>query len=275
MGSGLSERGIKLRFWFQLLSSETRMNNFIAATQALCDQAASPGTSVEVRGTRYGALGDQYRLLENFDTQEVIANALRIRQEGGYDAFVLANSLDPALVALREILDIPVVSMMEVCCFTACTMGETFALIVPNDKFIPRYREIVAGYGLERRLAAIDCIQFDHTPDLNRLFVEPELGDEAVRQFVSAAQRTVEKGAEVLIAPGPPMTLLASRGIFEIEGVPVVDGFRLLVKATEVAASMHRLTGVCVSRKRLYRQPPRELLHRAAEEYAIDTLATG
>jgi len=40
-----------MRIWYQLVSSETGMANFLRATQALCDGAALPGTKVEVRGT--------------------------------------------------------------------------------------------------------------------------------------------------------------------------------------------------------------------------------
>ena len=94
-----------MKIWFQLLSSETGMKGFLAATQKLVDRAMSPGTTVEVRGTTHGVIGDQYRLFCNYDTREVIDNALRIRAEGGYDAFVIANSMDPVLVELREMLD--------------------------------------------------------------------------------------------------------------------------------------------------------------------------
>jgi hypothetical protein len=145
-----------MRLWYQLLSSEKRLSNFIGASGRLCARAAAPGTTVEVHGTRHGALGDQYRFFWHYDVREVIENGLAVRGSKAYDAFVIANSLDPALVELREMLDIPVLSFMEVCCFTACMMGERFGLVVPNEKMIPRYREIVHGYGLAARLAAVE-----------------------------------------------------------------------------------------------------------------------
>src|SRR3546814_175901 len=161
-----------MKLWYQLVSSETGMQHFIAATQALCDSAAAPDTQVDVRGTRQGALGDQYRLFWNYDVREIIDNALRIRKEGGYDAFVLANSLDPALVELREIMDIPVVSFMEVCCFHACTMGERFGLVVPNMKMVPRYREIPIGYGLRDSLSSVEGIEFENIRGFGAVFTD-------------------------------------------------------------------------------------------------------
>ena len=151
-----------MRIWYQLMASEKGMNHFVAATQALADKIAAPGTTVEVHGTREGAYGDQYRLFWHYNVREIIRNGLDAGKSGKYDAFVLANSLEPGLIELREVLDIPVISFMEACCFTACSMGERFALIVPNEKFIPRYREIVYGYGIISRLAAIDLTQSRH-----------------------------------------------------------------------------------------------------------------
>jgi len=264
-----------MRIWYQLLSSEEGMNYSIAATQALASRAAAPGTTVEVRGTRHGALGDHYRLFWNYDAREVIENGLRIRQEGGYDAFVIANSLDPGLVELRELLDIPVISFMETSCFTACSMGERFGLVVPNEKFIPRYREIAIGYGLRDRLAAVESVQINKIRDFNTVFSDPAAGDELRDQVFAASRRAIALGAEVIIAPGPSTALMASRGIYECDGVPILDSYSLLVKMTEAMVAMHKLTGVHISRKRLYQSPPAELIRNAAAAHGIEWLKRG
>ncbi len=264
-----------MKLWYQLVSSETGMQHFIQATQALCDSAAAPGTTVEVRGTQQGALGDQFRLFWNYDVREIIDNALAIRRQGGYDAFVLANSLDPALVELREIMDIPVVSFMEVCCFHACTMGERFGIVVPNEKMVPRYREIPIGYGLRDRLASVEAIDFSNIRGFDTVFTDSRAGDDCVEQILAAARRSIAQGAEVVIPAGPSTTLLARRGIFEVDGVPLLDCYRLLVKASEMAVAMKRLTGVHVSRKLLYQAPPAEYVEKVAQVRRIDSLRAG
>ena len=264
-----------MRIWYQLLSAEVGMKYSIAATQALANRAAAPGTTVEVRGTRDGALGDNYRLFWHYDAREVIENGLKVRQEGGYDAFVIANSLEPGIVELREMLNIPVVSFMEVSCFTACTMGERFGLVVPNEKFIPRYREIAIGNGLRDRLAAVESVQFDNIRDFNTVFTDAATGDRLRDQVFEAGRRAINKGAEVLIAPGPSTALMASRGIYELDGVPIIDSYSLLVKQAEAMIAMHRLTGIHISRKRLYQSPPEDLVRKAAEIHGIDALRNG
>ena len=261
-----------MRLWYQLVSSETGMNHFLAACQTLADRAKSHGTTVEVHGTSSGALADQFRLFMNYDVREVIDHGLRIRREGGYDAFVLANSFDPGLVELREMLDIPVVSFMEVACFTACMMGERFGVVGPNQKFIPRYREIVHGYGLRDRLASVEGIAFDNIRGLNEVFVDQAAGDKAIEQIVVAARRSIAAGADVVIPAGPAAALLATRGMFELDGVPLLDCNSLLVKSAETMVEMKQLTGTHISRRLLYQAPSEELVRRVAEVRGIDLL---
>lgn len=264
-----------MKIWFQLLSSETGMKGFLAATQKLVDRAMPPGVEVHVRGTTHGVIGDQYRLFCNYDTREVIDNALRIREQGGYDAFVMANSMDPVLVELREMLDIPVVAFMESCSFTACTMGDRFGVIGVNRKLMAWYASVVRGYGLGSRLAATEPMQVNDTRSLDLGFSDQAFGDMLEQQVTDAGRRAIAKGAEVLFVGGPPGALMAQRGIFLVDGVPLLDTYSLLAKTAETMATMHRLTGVCVSRHLLYESPSPELTRKVAAAYGVDALRKG
>lgn len=261
-----------MKIWFQLLSSEKKMRSFISAVQALVDRAVDPGTQIEVRGTSEGVLGDQYRLFFQYDLKEVIKNGLQIRKQGGYDAFAIANSLDPAVVDMREMLDIPVLSFMENSCFTACTMGERFGVITPNRKMVPRYREIILSYGLRDRLATIEPIGFDDVRAQEDAFVHEDVAAKVEEDMIAATRRAAEKGAEVVFAAGPPGALMAQRGIFEVDGIPILDTYTLLAKAAEMRVRMHQLTGVSVSRACLYQAPSEELVRKVASAYNIEEL---
>ncbi|WP_246854919.1 aspartate/glutamate racemase family protein, partial [Naasia sp. SYSU D00057] len=173
---------------------------FLSTVRQLCKDVAAPGTEVEVHGTPHGALGDHYRVIWHYDVREFVETGLRLRREGGYDAFVIANSLDTGLVELREILDIPVISFMEVCCFTACTMGERFSLLVQHPKMVSRYREIVTGYGLASRLASVENIGY--APGNQKMFSQEQEALDYVAAIESAGRRAIEKGAEVLFLTG-------------------------------------------------------------------------
>lgn len=244
-----------MRLWYQLVSSETGMSNVIGAIQSLCTQAADPGTAVEVHGTKHGALGDQYRLFWHYDVREILDNAIEIRRTGGYDAFLLGNSLDPAVVELRELLDIPVLTFMEAACHTACTMGESFGLIATNRRMIPHYREIVARYSLDRRCGGIEAIDFSNIRGLNDVFASKETSQDCLQQILAVANRLIAKDVEVIIPTGPLTALLRMHEINEIEGVPLLDCQSLLVKMGELMVKMKTLTGVHVSRRLLYEAP--------------------
>jgi len=262
-----------MRIWYQLMASEKGMNNFVAATQALVDRAASPGTIVEVHGTREGAYGDQYRLFWHYNVREIIRNGLDAGTSGRFDAFVLANSLEPGIVELREVLDIPVISFMEICCFTACSMGERFGLIVPNEKFVPRYREIVHGYGLRNRLASIEpLIAYENTRNFNAAFTDSQQEEACAGEIMATARKAIANGADTIIAIGAATALMARRGIYHIDGAPLLDSYSLLVKATEAMVGYRALTGTHISRRGLYKSPPEDLLRRAAEIHGITPL---
>jgi len=261
-----------MRIWYQLLSSENGMRDFIDGTQQLVNTAASPGTTVEVRGTREGALGDDFRLFWHYDVREVVENGLKVRKSGQYDAFVVANSLDPGLAELREILDIPVLSFMEVSCHSALMMGDSFGIVVPNDKFAAHYKEIVVRYGMRDRLTGIEALSYENVRDIGPAF---KAGTALVREIEAAARRVIATGAEVIIAPGPSAAVMAQHGIHEVDGVPILDSYRLLVKTAEAWIAMKRLTGVHISRRRLYRTPPREMLLQCARLRNIPELSEG
>jgi hypothetical protein len=53
-------------------------------------------------------------------------------------------------------------------------------------------------------------------------------------------------------AGGLPMLLFAQEQPFVIDGAVVLEGIATVMKATEMAVSLHRLTGVAASRGGLY-----------------------
>ena len=89
------------------------------------------------------------------------------------------------------------------------------------------------------------------------------------KQALVLVNRGDARGAEVVIPIGPPMSLLAHKNVREVDGAIVMDGYSLLVKATEAMVAMHKLTGKCVSRRGLYGSPPPDLMRAGAELHEI------
>ncbi len=150
---------------------------------------------------------------------------------GSYDAVLVAAFGDPGLLALKEVLDVPVVGMTEAALMTAAQLGQRISIIAISRRITSWYRECVTQNGMLDRLASIrhldrplrdaGSVQEDHA---ERLL---ELSHLAVN----------EDGADVLILAGAPLAGLA-RGLAGRLPVPVVDGVSCGVAQAQL---LHRL----------------------------------
>jgi allantoin racemase len=262
-----------MRIWFQLMASEHRSPGFIRAVQEQLNGVVSPGTEIVVRGTVHGAFSDQFRLLFHYDEREIIETGLKAQHEG-FDVYALGNSLDPGVTALREVLDIPVVVQMEVSCAVACMTGERFGIVATNDKFSPRYREIVRSYGLSSRLVGVDSVRFDYLPRIHEGFTNPSIASAVVEAYEEAARRLIARGADTIFGTGVHTTMAASAGLREVDGVVIQDTYALLARFAETAAAIHDYTGHWTSRGPLYAKPSLDILQRAEEMHSIPYLPT-
>jgi allantoin racemase len=258
-----------VRIWFQLVSSTHRLPKFLAEVQRQCDLAAAPGTKVDVRGTQNGALGDHYASLLHFDADEILRLAHSDVLRGGYDVYALANSLDPALDGLRELLDIPVLSAMQVACSLAPMLGDKFGIIVPNDKFTVKYRDVVASYGLAGRLAGVRPLGFDRIADHNSIFEDEAAATAVLDRVVESGRELIAEGAEVLMVAGISGSVVSQRGLRAVDAAPILDIYAALVKVSEAMGVLARDVGATTSRVRRYRQPPAELLTEAMQTYGL------
>ena len=223
--------------------------------------AAEPGSQIDVFGLGPGkAIADQYRYLELLDTAEVLDNGLRAEREG-YDAFLIGNVFEPGLHALREVLNIPVLGLLESSVHLACLMGASFSIVNVNPKFARKVTENIDATGLRSRLVSIDDMRIERGQVLDRAFEDPVVRDHVVAQFTEAARVGIGKGAETIIpAGGIVMTILAFAGVHQVDNVPIVNGLIALTKMAEMAVRVRRLTGVFTSKRMMYAPPTGTLL---------------
>jgi allantoin racemase len=252
-----------MRLLYQSLGVTRRSTsgNYAQRLSAILARAASPGTTIELRGLSEGrAIADQYRYLEYLDTAEILDNGLAAERDG-YDAFLIGNIFEPGMHALRELLNIPVMELCEASVFVACLMGASFSVVNVNPKFSRRVTENITSYGLSGRLVSIDRMTVERPAVFDRAFEDAAVRDDVIEQFRNAARQGLAKGAETVIpAGGIVMTLLAEADVHEIDGAPVVNGLFALVKIGELAASMRTLTGHFTSKRLTYAPPTGALL---------------
>jgi allantoin racemase len=120
------------------------------------------------------------------------------------DAVYLACFGDPGLAALKEVSPVPVVGMAEASMQAACGFGRRFAIVTGGAAWGPMLKELVAGFGLSHRLAAIRTIE--------------QSGDEIARDPEAALDRLIaackacanRDGAESIILGGAGLAGLAA-----------------------------------------------------------------
>ena len=88
------------------------------------------------------------------------------------------------------------------------------------------------------------------------------------RSFNKAAQKLLDKGAEVIIpAGGDIIVFLAESHTYEIQRAPIVNGIVELVKMGEMAVKLRKITGRFTSKRLTYAPPEGDYLKRAREFY--------
>jgi allantoin racemase len=246
-----------MKIWYQSMTRLDRWGAYARVLPGILDKVKDPGTEIELHGiTKVGGIGDQFRYLEFMETQEVLDN-VRIAMERGFDAFLIGNTGEPGLREAREIANFPVLGLLESASLTACMMGSSFSFVTINEKYKPRIIEMVRRHGLSERLAGAHRMQLDRILDLDDGFEDPAAKKRILDQFMKAAKRNVDDGAEVVIAAGGVVVALLAH--WEVnqtdDGTPVLNSIANLVKMGEAAVKLQRLTGGFHSKKGTYAPP--------------------
>ena len=219
-------------------------------------------TKLTFRFPRWGITGLDgffYSYLDMLNAKSVFHAAVQAELEG-FDAAMITCFGDPMLWAIRQAVDIPVVSLGESSMLLATMMGYKFGVVTISPYNIYEQEHTIAKYGLTERLAGI-------RPN-------PEPGDEqsealidarhAIESFKKVGRELIADGAEILI-PGCGLLSPALRlapgaekeypnGLIEVDGVPVADVMGETIKMAETLVTLKRAGSCWISRKGLYAQ---------------------
>jgi allantoin racemase len=251
----------EMKLWYQSMTREDSWPQYQQALNAVVRRAKEPNTEIEVHGlTEFGGTAHQFRYAEYLELGEVFRNCERAMREG-FDAFLVGNIGDPGLHVCREIANIPVLGLGETSMHLACMMGANFSLVPINEKFTLRLEENIHSYGLTDKLRGLSRMRMDRVTDFEKGFSDASARKRIIDEFLEAANRNVEGGAEVVIpAGGVPMVLLALDEVNEAaRGTPILNGVTALIKTAEAVVRLNRLMGGRFTSKRLsYAAPTSE-----------------
>jgi allantoin racemase len=131
---------------------------------------------------------------------------------------LLACFGDPALYALKEILPVPVIGIAEAALSMALLMGFKFSIVASSPKAVPMMESLVKAYGLEGRMASVECLNMP----IENFLQNREL---TADPLAVAAERALARGAEVLVLGCAGLTMLEKK-VEEKFRLKVIDPVR-------------------------------------------------
>ncbi|MCD2514171.1 aspartate/glutamate racemase family protein [Comamonas endophytica] len=148
------------------------------------------------------------------------ALALGVAHAPGMDAVILAISTDAGLWALREILDIPVVGMLQAALLCAAQLGQRVGLITLGAHMLPVYQEQARLYQLDGLMHAWSAPALPQAFAPHAQAVEPEV----LAQLQLHAEQMIDShDLDVLVLSGA--VLSGYRAALQAQlPVPVIDG---------------------------------------------------
>ena len=216
------------------------------------------GTEVDVIGiTPFDSYA--HPLVEFRCAREMIAHAIQAERDG-YDAFIVGHFQDAGLYEARSAVDIPVLALGEATMLYSCQLGQQSGIVTINPRFIPWFHHQIGKYGLRERVTGVHAMTFE-PGQIMEGFDSHENFEEVKRLYAEQAKPLVAQGCDVLIPGGGiPMLLFAREHNHNVDGAPIINGIPIVVKMTEMAVKLRRLTGLHVSRTSDYVQPPLEVI---------------
>jgi allantoin racemase len=118
----------------------------------------SSGTQLVLVKTSGGPPSTDSRYEELLAAPHIIATAKELVSKQHVDSMIISCFGDPAVGALREILDIPVVGPAEASTSLAINLGGKFSIVTILENGVTMLEEEIRKLGLSERLASIRAI---------------------------------------------------------------------------------------------------------------------
>lgn len=232
-----------IRIWHQSFTVLSDLASYDEALKQHFRRVARADTTIDMHGMREGTYrtnypGDdiKYAGFQFLHSLQFLQGALKAEREG-YDAFALSTLPEPGLWEIRRLVNIPVVGYGECAARAAVRDGRRFGALVFIPELAELYRENVRRHGLGCRLVGARDVGFRFT-DVLAAFNSP---GPLMDRFCEAARGLISAGAAAIVPGEAPLNvLLATHGVTEVDGVPIIDSLRAWVEAAEAAVDARR-----------------------------------
>ena len=162
-----------------------------------------------------------------------LLHGMQRAEADGASAGIIGCFSDPALDAIRETVNMPVVGPGQSAIALAIQLGESYSILSPLDSGAKRARPRLRGQGLTERLASIRGVGVS-VVDLTR-------GDNAAwDRIIETGRRCIDDGADVLVMGCMSMAFMGvERELSNRLSVPVVSPVLAALKTTETLLDLN------------------------------------
>ncbi len=205
--------------------------------QGMTDKIATAAQSVALPSTEIIAsspINGPESIESAFDetlAAAALLDVIRIGEEQGVDAHIIACFGDSALDAAREIATKPVVGIAGAAFQLASLVSYRFGVVTTMTRTLPASEHLLKRYGYKHLCSGV------RATDIPVLELET-LSAHAYQLLLSECQKSIsEDGAEAIVLGCAGMSDLTHELANEL-GVPVIDG---VAAALKLAESLHQL----------------------------------
>jgi len=236
-----------------VINPNTNPNNTRVIAEALTPHK-EPGLEIEVVNPETGPEGMEayyHKLLAGYHIIPMIAQA----EKDGYDAVVIAAFNDAAMEAAKELVNIPVVGMMEASLIWPLILAHKILILVSANSAIPRAERALLQIGLPESRYFVRSIGMDVVdiipPDVD-LDTPEGIAAAAEQQIFFNCKKAVEEtNAEAIILGCSGFSGLGVKLQKELN-TPVIDP---IVAALYTAVALVKM-GLAQSKRLTYATPP-------------------
>jgi len=207
------------------------------------------GTSVTIGSLRAGYRGVDYSWPRLYNSVEQVKSSYRA-WKAGYDGVIVGCFHDPGLIEARSIIDIPVTGVLQSAILIASCLGNRFSVIAVDRVSGAAITERIEKYGLAGKLASIRCLSIG-SQEAQEAYADPP---RLVSLLTEVATKAVKEDEAEVIIPGCTIlsSILTYQGVYEVDGVPIIDPVWAGIKMAEVLVDLKMAYGVGVCRASVY-----------------------
>lgn len=147
---------------------------------------------------------------------EIVQQAIKAEQDG-YDGIILYCMSDPAIVACREVVRVPVLGGGQAAFLTAAGLGYNYSLLTTSSRRIPEKKEFIYTTGVDPgRLCSIRSV------DLNLSDIRTDM-NRTIDCLAREGRRCVEEDDAQVLILGCLSLLGMADAVSERIDIPVID----------------------------------------------------